>query len=150
MFRWSWRPQHRDMPEDLAELIEMVVVVAGKARHPLAQGHAPPRLVDAAALPLRRRERVEQGDDLAATPSEGAPRPHRVLAVVLPVLGPAVRIEGLADLTADAPRGQGFRRGAQGEDLRIVRREDGLEADEEQLLHVAQVEDDLTGPTRAG
>lgn len=114
------------MPEDLAELIEMIVVVAGDARHPLAQAHAPPRLVDAAALPLRRGERVEQGDDLTATATEGTEGPDRVLALVLPVLGPAIRIERVADLPADPPRCEGFRGGAEGEDLRIIRREDGL------------------------
>ena len=50
----------------------------------------------------------------------------------------------MADLPADPPRREGFRGGAEGEDLRIIRREDGLEADEEQLLDVAQVADDLT------
>src|SRR6202158_1437692 len=108
------------MPEDLAELIEMIVVVAGEARHPLAQAHAPPRLVDAAALPLRRGERVEQGDDLAAPAPEGLERPDRVLALVLPVVGPAIRIEGGGDLPADPPRRDGFRGGAEGEDLRVI------------------------------
>src|SRR5437879_1425628 len=140
------------MPEDLAELIEMIVVVAREARHPLAQAHAPACLVDAAALPLRRGERVEQGDDLAAPATEGLERPDRVLAFVLPVVGPAIRVERVADLPADPPCREGFRRGAEGEDLRVIRREDGLEPNEEQLLDVAQVADDLTGrpPARVG
>src|SRR5260370_20285813 len=62
----------------LSQLIEMIVVVAGEARHPLAQAHAPARLMD------------------------------RVLALVLPVLGPAIRIERVADLPADPPRREGY------------------------------------------
>ena len=53
----------------------------------------------------------------------------------------------MPDFTADAPEGQSLRGRAEREDRWILHREDGLEPDQEELLHVPQVAHDfLRGP----
>src|SRR5882672_5723485 len=114
----------------------MVVVVAGQARHPLAELHAAARQMNAAAPPLPGVEPVEQSKRLAAPTAERPERLEAIAARVLALLRPPVRIERMADLAADAPAGQRLRTRAEREDRRILHREDGLEADHEELLDV--------------
>src|SRR6266851_7764776 len=121
----------------------MVVVVAGEARHPFAELQATTRQMDAGSPPLPGAERVEDADHLTAATLKGPQRLEPIAARVLTLLGPSVRIERMADLTADAPGDQRLRRRAERENQRLVHRKDGLEADQEELLHVPQVTDDL-------
>jgi hypothetical protein len=121
----------------------MIVVVAGEARHPLGELHAATREMDAAASPLAGVKPLEQADHLAPPPPERAERREPVAARVLALLRPPLRIERMADPAADTPAGEHLRGRAEREDRRLLHREDGLEADEEQLLHVPQVAHDL-------
>jgi hypothetical protein len=125
------------------ELAQVVVVVGGQARHPLAELHASARQVDAAASPLPGVEPAEQVHHLAPAPSKRLERREPVAARVLALLRPAVRIERMADLAADPPGGERLRARAEREDRRILHREDGQEADQEELLDIPNMTHDF-------
>jgi hypothetical protein len=76
-------------------LVEVVVVVPRHVRDEVANGHPAPAGVDAAPLPLLRRESPEVGQRLLAPLLEGGERLGGVVAEILPVFGPAVRGGGL-------------------------------------------------------
>src|SRR5207244_12125954 len=86
----------------------------------------------------------------AAVAAEGGDGLARIVACVLPLLGPPIGIERVPYRTAYTPRGKGCWLGAEGQDLRIVQGEDGVKADPEQLFHVAEVADDLRGRPARG
>src|SRR5262252_5679706 len=127
------------------ELVEVVVVVAGEARDPAPQGEASTGGMDADPLPVLGGQRAQQGQHVLAAAREGREGFVRVVARILTLLGPARRIERVTEGAADAPRRQLARARPQYEDRRLVHGEDGVEADLEELLDVAQVADDLGG-----
>ena len=97
----------------------------------------------APALPLGGVEASQQHQRLAATLRERRERFARVVAPVLALVGPPVGIERVPDRAADPPRRQVGGRRVEREDLWLVHREHRHEPREEELLHVAQVADDL-------
>src|SRR5215470_16328205 len=147
---WSSAPVER-----APKLVEVVIVVASEAQDPVPQGEASTGGMDADPLPVLVAQRAQQGQHVLAAAREGREGFVRVVARILTLLGPARRIERVTEGAADAPRRQLARARPQYEDRRLVHGEDGVEADLEELLDVAQVADDLgsrpvlrVGPTQ--
>jgi hypothetical protein len=118
------------------ELVKVVVIVPGKAGHPVGESQASPARVDPDAVPLRRRERFQEAQHLGSPPLKGGEGLTGIIAQVLPVLGPAVGVERVPDRAADPPGRQVVRARPEDEDARLVDRQYGVEADLEELLDV--------------
>jgi len=127
------------------ELVEVVVVMGSEASDPVSQGEATAGRVNADSLPVLGGQGAQHGQHLPASAREGRVCLVGVVARILPVLGPAHRIERVTDGAADSPWHELARARPQHEDLRFVDGEDGVEADLEELLDVAEVADDLRG-----
>src|SRR5262244_4245713 len=127
------------------ELVEVVVVMGSEAGDPVSQGEATAGGMNADSLPVLGGQGAQHRQHLLAPARESRVRLVDVVARILPVLGPAHRIERVTDGAADSPGRQLARACPQHEDLRFVDSEDGVEADLEELLDVAEVADDLRG-----
>src|SRR5262249_14825424 len=126
-----------------AELVDMVVIVGGKAGDPVGKRQATPPEVDTASLPFRRRQRLQEHQHLGAASLECRQSHARVVAEILTLLGPSVGIELMADLADDYPGCQVARARLEHEDRGLVERYDRVEPDLEELLDVTKVADDL-------
>ncbi len=89
--------------ERAANLLQVIVVVGGVARHPLPERQPPAPGMHAAALPLCRGEGAQQSEDVAAAPAERGERQRRILARILSVVGPAVGVERMPDPRTHTP-----------------------------------------------
>src|SRR5438105_15899320 len=111
--------------------------MACQARRPLREREATARGMDAAALPVRVGETIQDREHLAAAALKRAERLPRVAALVLTLLRPPIRIERMTRL--EAPRRQLVGARADHEDRGLVERNDRVEANLKPLLDVAQV-----------
>src|SRR5215831_6955416 len=127
------------------ELVEVVVVMGSEAGDPVSQGEATAGGMNADSLPVLGGQGAQHRQHLLAPARESRARLVGVVARILPILGPAHRIERVTDGAADSPWHELARARPQHEDLRLVDGEDGVEADLEELLDVAEVADDLRG-----
>jgi len=84
-------------------LVEVVVIVRGMADNPVGQGQPTPAQVDTSALPLRRRQGLQERQHLGAAAPKRSESFTRVLAEILVFLRPSARIERVADGPADSP-----------------------------------------------
>src|SRR5262249_26751554 len=126
-----------------AELVDMVVIVGGKACDPLGKRQATSPEMDTASLPFCRRQRLQEHQHLGPAPLECGQSLARVVAEILTFLRPSLGIERMADRAADSPGRQVTRARPEHEDGGLLERHDGVEADLEELLDVTKVADDL-------
>src|SRR2546426_885739 len=100
---WTWCITSRPAIERTGELIEVVVIVSGEASDPVGDGQAATGEMYASPLPVGRRERAQQRQDLAPAPPERSQCLARIVAEVLSLLRPSSGVERVADRPADAP-----------------------------------------------
>src|SRR6267142_2278184 len=88
------------------ELGDVVIIVRRKAGDPVCKGQATSAEMDTSALPLRRRERLQERQHLGPAPLKCSQRFTRVVAEILALRGPPLGIERVADRASDSPRRQ--------------------------------------------
>src|SRR5262245_2916214 len=68
----------------------MLVIVRGDQRNPVSERHAAERCMDTAPAPLGRLQPREEGQRLLPSSAKSGKRYHRVVALILTLLGPAI------------------------------------------------------------
>jgi hypothetical protein len=101
--------------------------------------------VEATALPLRWREPAEKRERLGPTLAKGAQRCLRIVAEILPLLRPAVRVEWQAIRLDETPCREVSWHVAQGEHFGLVHGQHGPKPQDELLFNVAQMADHFFG-----
>jgi len=80
------------------ELVEVIVIVAGQAGHPVAERQAAAAEMDATALPFRCGQRLQERQDFGAPLTKRREREPSIVADVLPLLDPPVGVERVGNV----------------------------------------------------
>lgn len=128
-----------------AELIQVVVIVRGKAGDPVGKGQATAAEMDSSSLPLRRRQGSQERQHLGSAPVKCDERLTGVVTEILTFLSPTPGIERVANGATDPPSRQLFLARSQDKDARLLECHDRVEPDLEELLDISEVADDFLG-----